>query len=213
MQRSVVLLHHSLPFFLFKLCLINQSVIQFCSSKFQEEKEKSKHTCKCLKKKKSPDFKTAYLRNDKYCTTMEAYTFQSWTKAFQPYELLFQCFKVFPQSFHYGFCNIMAINLEVSFNTMYKNYKMWSYQLYAASGLTELWRAQPYPVKEKLNMLILPASSQSAVPSHSEERSRLLWPHCPLSIKLVASEANLTAWHSCSAYSRCLGTSLLSGHH
>lgn len=27
--------------------------------------------------KKGPDFKTAFLRNEKYCTTIEAFTFQN----------------------------------------------------------------------------------------------------------------------------------------
>lgn len=71
-------------------------------------------------KKKSPDFKTAFLRNYKYCTTVEAFTFQkSWTKAFQPYKMLFQCIKVFPQSFYYRCCNTTAISTEVNFDTSF----------------------------------------------------------------------------------------------
>lgn len=77
--------------------------------------------------KKSPDFKTAYLRNDKYCTTRGAFTFRSSTTVFQTYKTrlhtLFQNACVFPQSFHYRFCNIVDIDLEVNFHTMHKNYK------------------------------------------------------------------------------------------
>lgn len=51
-----------------------------------ESKTKA-HMLTFLKKKKSPDFKTAYLRNDKYCTTRGAFTFRSSTKAFQTYKM------------------------------------------------------------------------------------------------------------------------------
>lgn len=145
MQRSVVLLHHSLP-------LKKKKTTLLIRISGRERKIKT-HTLRF--KKKSQDFKTAYLRNDKHCETTEAFTCQNRTKAFQPYKTLFQSFKVFPQSFHHGFCTFMAINSEVIFNIRITKREANSRMLPAGP---QNCRGHSYDIQSKY---LLPTSLQS----------------------------------------------------
>lgn len=114
-------------------------------------------------------------------------------------------FQVFSQSFHYGFCNIMAINFAVNIN----NYHVQELQNVKLSALCCQWahrivEGRVMASRQRKAEYVDAACSQSICgpKPFSEKTTNFLTPS-PTVVKLVASEANLTVQHSCSAYSHC----------
>lgn len=117
--------------------------------------------------------------------------------------MLFHCQKVFPQSFHYGFCNTIAVSKEVNFNTSFNPHMKELTKCEAVSRVQPVGsrscRAQLWcPAKAKLTM---PAPNQPAVPKPSWGNNTAIPTPSPTVTELMASEGNLTAWHSHSAHS------------